>query len=415
MALTALPTFSREDWQKGYESLRTEQSYWIDEIEGEIPLALEGTLFRNGPGQLDINGEKYGHPFDGDGMVCAISFKDGKAHFTNQFVKTREFLAEKKAGRVLYRGVFGTQKKGGWLSNIFDLHNDLKNFNYKHSEYKAFKINDPKPRDIHKASVRDRLLHHAIYRILYPYFDSKFIYDSYSCRIDKGTHRAMNRFKDFGRIVSKNNTKTCFVLKCDIRKFFANIDHNILKRILESHIKDKNIIWLLPQIIDSFSTKNTKTCDLHISAIADMCNKGLPLGNLTSQLLVNIYMNEFDQFVKRELNVKYYIRYADDFVVLFTDREYLENILIKMKNFLGGNLKLEMHPDKVSIETIDSGIDFLGWVHFPNHRILRTSTKNRMFRNINKDSKREVINSYLGMLSHGNGYKIEKIIKNKII
>jgi len=123
MALTALPTFSREDWQKGYESLRTEQSYWIDEIEGEIPLALEGTLFRNGPGQLDMNGEKYGHPFDGDGMVCAISFKDGKAHFTNQFVKTREFLAEKKAGRVLYRGVFGTQKKGGWLNNIFDLHN----------------------------------------------------------------------------------------------------------------------------------------------------------------------------------------------------------------------------------------------------------------------------------------------------
>ncbi|PZU93714.1 MAG: Apocarotenoid-15,15'-oxygenase [Pseudanabaena sp.] len=123
MVQTASPTFSREDWQKGYESLRTEQAYWIDEIEGTIPLELTGTLFRNGPGQLDINGEKYGHPFDGDGMVCAIAFKDGKAHFTNQFVKTPEFLAEKKAGKVLYRGVFGTQKKGGWLNNIFDLHN----------------------------------------------------------------------------------------------------------------------------------------------------------------------------------------------------------------------------------------------------------------------------------------------------
>ena len=123
MVQTASPTFSREDWQKGYESLRTETSYWIDDIEGEIPLELEGTLFRNGPGQLDINGQKYGHPFDGDGMVCAIAFKAGKAHFKNQFVKTPEFIAEQKAGKILYRGVFGTQKAGGWLSNIFDLRN----------------------------------------------------------------------------------------------------------------------------------------------------------------------------------------------------------------------------------------------------------------------------------------------------
>lgn len=123
MVQTASPTFSCEDWQKGYESLRTERSYWIDEVEGEIPIALEGTLFRNGPGQLDINGQKYGHPFDGDGMICAIAFKDGKAHFTNQFVKTPEFLAEQKAGKILYRGVFGTQKAGGWLRNIFDLRN----------------------------------------------------------------------------------------------------------------------------------------------------------------------------------------------------------------------------------------------------------------------------------------------------
>ncbi len=123
--------------------------------------------------------------------------------------------------------------------------------------------------------------------------------------------------------------------------------------------------------------------------------KGLPLGNLTSQLLVNIYMNEFDQFVKRELRVKYYIRYVDDFVILFGNKEYLEKILIKMKDFLASNLKLKMHPDKVSIETIASSIDFLGWIHFPSHRVLRTATKNRMFRNINKDSKKEAIISYL--------------------
>ena len=123
MVQAVSPIFSGKDWQKGYESLRTEQSYWIDDIEGQIPLELEGTLFRNGPGQLDINGQSYGHPFDGDGMICAIAFKEGKAHFVNQFVKTPEFLAEQKAGKILYRGVFGTQKAGGWLNNIFDLRN----------------------------------------------------------------------------------------------------------------------------------------------------------------------------------------------------------------------------------------------------------------------------------------------------
>jgi RNA-directed DNA polymerase len=118
------------------------------------------------------------------------------------------------------------------MDNIFNLHQDLQNKTYAHGEYKAFKINDPKPRDIHKASVRDRLLHHAIYRILYPFFNNKFIYDSYSCRIDKGTHRAIKRFEVFSRKVSKNNTKICWILKCDIRKFFASIDHNTLKKFL---------------------------------------------------------------------------------------------------------------------------------------------------------------------------------------
>jgi all-trans-8'-apo-beta-carotenal 15,15'-oxygenase len=115
------PTFSKADWRSGYESLKTENSYWIDRIDGEIPQELSGTLFRNGPGLLDVNGQAYGHPFDGDGMVCAIAFEGGRAHFANKFVKTPEFLAEQAAGRILYRGVFGTQKPGGWSQNILDL------------------------------------------------------------------------------------------------------------------------------------------------------------------------------------------------------------------------------------------------------------------------------------------------------
>ncbi len=115
--------------------------------------------------------------------------------------------------------------------NIFTLHNDLKNKTYRHGEYKAFSINDPKPRNIHKAIVRDRLLHHAIYRVLYSIFDKRFIYDSYSCRYFKGTHRAINRFHDFGKSVSFGHTKTCWVLKSDIRKFFASINQPILIQI----------------------------------------------------------------------------------------------------------------------------------------------------------------------------------------
>ena len=187
-------------------------------------------------------------------------------------------------------------------------------------------------------------------------------------------------------------------MKCDIKKFFASIDHDILKSILAKHIQDENILWLLNQVIDSYPIGKTY-------------GVGLPLGNLTSQLLVNIYMNEFDQFVKHKLKVKYYIRYADDFVVLSRDKEYLENVLEQMKEFLSNDLKLTMHPDKVFIKTIASGVDFLGWVHFPKHRVLRTATRRRMFRNLKENTKEESRQSYLGMLSHGDGYKLEKKIK----
>ncbi len=119
--MAQISSFAKTDWQKGYKSLKTEHSYWVDDIEGELPKSLQGTLFRNGPGLLDVNGDRYGHPFDGDGMICGITFVGGKAHFANSFVKTPEFLNEQQAGKILYRGVFGTQKTGGFLQNIFNL------------------------------------------------------------------------------------------------------------------------------------------------------------------------------------------------------------------------------------------------------------------------------------------------------
>lgn len=303
----------------------------------------------------------------------------------------KEFVKDKKSRKDV------EEFQRHLMPNIISLHNDLKQKTYAHSAYEAFNISDPKPRNIHKATVRDRLLHHSIHRILYPYFEKKFIHDSYSCRVDKGTHRAMSRFRGFAKRSSLGNTKTCWVLKCDIRKFFASIDHQILLSILKKFLYDDDALWLLERVISSFETKP---------------GKSLPLGNLTSQLLVNIYMNEFDQWMKHVMKVKYYIRYADDFVILSTDKDYLLELTPKIADFLEDHLKLLLHPDKLFIKTLASGVDFLGWVHFPDHRVLRTATKRRMFQRIqDTQGKEETVMSYIGMLERGNGWKLQ----NKIL
>ena len=188
-------------------------------------------------------------------------------------------------------------------------------------------------------------------------------------------------------------------MKCDIRKFFANIDHAILLDILKTHIDDEDITWLLGEVVDSFSS----TCE----------GVGLPLGNLTSQLLVNIYMNEFDRFVKQILKAKRYVRYSDDFVFLSDDREELEGYMPPIRTYLTERLRLELHPNKVYIKTLTSGVDFLGWIHFPDHRVLRTATKKRMLRRIAESSSEETCASYRGLLKCGNAHKLSAwIIEN---
>lgn len=282
------------------------------------------------------------------------------------------------------------------MHHVVSLHADLVAGTYQHGGYHHFKVADPKPRDIHKASVRDRLVHHALYRQLYPFFDRTFIPDSYSCRKEKGTHRAINTFRHYSRKEGSNDTRIVWVLKCDIRKFFASIDQQKLLEIIVTYIPDERITALVENIVRSFDS--------------GVVGKGLPLGNLTSQLLVNIYMNEFDQFAKHTLKAKRYIRYADDFVFLSTDRAWLESLLPRISVFLKERLALELHPQKVSISTVASGVDFLGWVHFPDHRVLRTVTKRRMLKAIVRNSKRKVKSSYQGMLSHGNAHKLSKLI-----
>ena len=280
------------------------------------------------------------------------------------------------------------------MDNILELYRDLKNKTYQHGGYEHFVVTDPKRRDIHKASVRDRLVHHAIYRILYPYYDRKFITDSYSCRNNKGTHKAITKFRKFVGKVSQNHTKTCWALKCDVRKFFASIDQTTLLTILDKSIKDRDILALLKNVIGSFDSGKVGV--------------GLPLGNLTSQLLVNIYMNEFDQFIKHKLKIKYYVRYADDFIILSTDKTELIKTLSYMIVFLREKFHLKLHPKKVSITTFSSGVDFLGWVHFPYHSVLRAVTRRRVVREFsNLDISESSRQSYLGLLRKGNTFDLQ--------
>jgi retron-type reverse transcriptase len=308
--------------------------------------------------------------------------------FENLFSAWQEFRRGKKHKKDV--ALFSARL----IDNLKSLERDFKQDGYHHGGYVHFRISDPKPRDIHKASVRDRVVHHTLYRALYPYFDRLFIHDSYSCRCGKGSHRALDRFKSFSQKVSKNDTKTCWVLQCDIRKCFASIDHGILKSILKRHISCARTMKIVDKVIGSFRFDGNE--------------KGIPLGNLTSQLFVNVYLNQLDQYVKRIIGEQHYIRYADDFVFFSRDRKYLHNLIPNIKYFLEHSLRLSLHPKKVSVRTIASGVDFLGWVHFPKHRVLRTVTKKRMMRVLAGNKKQEIIASYHGLLQHGNTYFLQE-------
>lgn len=292
-------------------------------------------------------------------------------------------------------------------TNILSLFRKIKSGIYKHSSYISFFICDPKLRNINKAEVSDRVLHHSIVRHIEPLFEKSFIFDSYSSRDDKGTHRAIKRLKKFCLTLTRNKTRTAWALKCDIKKFFDSIDHDILLSLVREKIKDKRLMGIIEEIIRSYNKES---------------GKGIPLGNLTSQLFSNVYLNKFDHFVKRELRIKYYVRYADDFIILNRDKEQLEKLVSILNNYLEIKLKLRLHPDKIFIRKIHQGIDFLGGIVFPTHIILRTKTKKRMFRKI-KARKKELktglidrksfsqsLQSYFGMLKHCRGRGIRKEI-----
>lgn len=289
--------------------------------------------------------------------------------------------------------------------NLFNLNYLLKTKTYRHGSYEEFYVNDPKKRHIHKASVSDRVIHHLLYSYLYQLFDKTFIYDSYSCRLNKGTHKGVGRLYKFARKVSQNYTESCWALKLDIKLFFANVDHKILIQLLKNKIEDDEILWLLKQVIYSFCSEKGK-------------GKGIPLGNLTSQIFANIYLNELDQFVKHKLRIKFYIRYADDFIILDSNKNVYHRYISILVKFLKDSLDMELHPKKIIVRKLDWGIDFLGYIVFPHYILPRTKTKRRMFKRLKEkiysaDFDRS-LQSYLGYLKHANSYKIKQSLINRV-
>ncbi len=260
---------------------------------------------------------------------------------------------------------------------LLRLESELRNYTYTPGPYKEFFIVEPKVRLISAAPYRDRVVHHALIQTIEPLFERTFIPDTYACRVGKGTHRAVDRFTQFCR-------RNTYVLKCDIRKYFPSIDHDILYAILSKKIADPGTRWLLKTILDH---SNPQEPVVHYFPPDDdlfapfQRRRGIPIGNLTSQFFANVYLNGFDHFVKETLRCKYYLRYCDDFVILDNRAARLREIRREIEAYLA-SLRLIMHPNKCRISRVEQGTDFLGYRVFPTYRRLRTANVRRFIRKL---------------------------------
>lgn len=244
--------------------------------------------------------------------------------------------------------------------NISALHEELSEGKYVTSEYQTFIIHDPKKREIYRLPFRDRVVHHAIMNILEDIWTPIFISHTYSCIKGRGIHGVMKHLKKDLKDIQ--NTKYC--LKMDIRKYYPSIDHLILKNIVRKKIKDKRLLELLDGIIDSAP--------------------GIPIGNYLSQFFANLYLSYFDHWLKEERRIKYYYRYADDMVILASNKEKLHSLLGDVKSYLHNNLHLDL-KDNYQIFPVDNrGIDFVGYVFFHTHILMRKSIKKKFLQESGK-------------------------------
>lgn len=308
-------------------------------------------------------------------------------------------LADQKArkGKTKSYGVLKHDKKRE--QNIFNLHKVLAKREFKTSKYKIFKIYEPKEREIYQLPYYpDRIVHHAIMNILEPIWVSIFTADTYSCIKGKGIHAVL---KDLKKDLRNNKDETTYCLKLDIRKFYPSIDHDIMKQIIRRKIKDRDLLQLLDNIIDS----------------AD----GVPIGNYLSQYFANLYLAYFDHWIKEEKGLKFYYRYADDMVILHNDKEYLHYLFKEIEAYLSDNLKLKIKNNWQVFPVEKRGIDFVGYVFYHTYVLLRKSIKQNFCRKVAKLNKKEIsietykreICSWLGWCYYCNSNNLLNIIIKK--
>jgi RNA-directed DNA polymerase len=331
-------------------------------------------------------------------------------------------------------------------SNLIQLCNEINNGTYQIGRSIAFIVNKPVKREIFAADFRDRIVHHLIINKLNPLFEKEFINDSFGCRINKGTHFGVKRIDTFIRKCSQNYTQDCYVLKLDIQGFFMHINKNILWQKLECfinqkyHKDDKSLILkLTKQVIFNnpiqnciIKGKRSNWQDLpnNKSLFHSPPNSGLPIGNLTSQVFANFYMNTLDHYVKHDLKIQFYGRYVDDFVIVHPDKAFLKSLILELYDFLQSTLHLTLHPKKIHLQHYKKGVKFIGAVILPNRIYIANRTKGNFYNAIanqnkvvqnRKPTKAEQetllssLNSYLGIMKHYQSFNLRKqmVFKNK--
>lgn len=342
-------------------------------------------------------------------------------------------------------------------TNLLQLFQQLQNHTYKPSRSICFVVTYPKMREIFAADFQDRVLHHLLISHLEPMYEKRFIYSSFACRKNKGTLYAVQYTKKLMLSATKNKTQIAYYGQFDIRSFFTSINKDILINILTKTIKrnlplksQTDLLWLVKIIINNDPTMNyrirgTKSLlnqiPAHKSLFKAPKNKGLPIGNLTSQFFANVYLNELDQYVKRELKIKNYVRYVDDIVVISTNPVKIKEWRKSIDKYLINNLKLTLHPKKDKYNSVYAGIDFLGYIIKPSYSLVRRRIVNNLKTKLYYFNKGQLlvsnnqqqltlplskppttaeikkilamVNSYYGHLHHANSYNLRKNIYDK--
>ena len=303
-------------------------------------------------------------------------------------------------------------------TELFTLQAELQNHTYRPGAYRTFEIWDPKPRLISAAPYRDRVVHHALCIVIMPLLERSLIGDTYANRIGYGTHRALKRFTQFAR-----SHRYC--LQCDIQKYFPSIDHEILKALIRKRLKCPDTLWLIDTIVDASNEQEPVITYFPGDDLLTPVQrrKGLPIGNLTSQLFANLYLNPFDNFVKRQLQLQHYLRYVDDYAAFSNDREELAQARQAMEDFLA-TLRLIMHPIKSQLFETCHGANFVGFRILPDRFRVRNDNLRRARRRmkqlqqdyeVGKISLKPLVQrlqSWEAHLLHGNTYQLRRQVFN---